>query len=146
MNVDQMMQQFKTDTELKAYAEAQYMTILEMSKKIQKLEEDNLHLKKMLEKSVPILEEDKKDLLIFPAGTTNEEIICSIQLGKLKELSMERELTLEETKKTEIYSKILLSLRNKTDDSKKQAPTEALSTADLLNLVSSLDKMADESK
>jgi dsDNA-binding SOS-regulon protein len=130
-----MFQDFKDDVELRAFAEAQYQTILELSKKIQKLEEENSHLKQLLENSTPVLEEQKKELLGFNLDASNEEIIATIQLNKIKQISYDRELTLEETKKVEIFSKILAGLKSKTTKQEEAKP-EALSNEDLMKLLS----------
>lgn len=44
---------------------------------------------------------------------SDEEYICMIQLKELKGLAEQRELTLEETKKVDIYVKCLSTIRNK---------------------------------
>jgi dsDNA-binding SOS-regulon protein len=135
MSFQKMFQDFKDDVELRAFAEAQYQTILELSKKIQKLEEENSHLKQLLENSTPVLEEQKKELLGFNLDASNEEIIATIQLNKIKQISYDRELTLEETKKVEIFSKILAGLKSKTTKQEEAKP-EALSNEDLMKLLS----------
>lgn len=132
-----MLKQFKDDIELRAYAEAQYTTILELSKKIQKLEEENVGLKKLLENSTPLLEDQKKEFLGYSLDACNEEIISTIQLNKLKEISFDRELTLEETKRVEIYAKILSNLNAKKTEKQPQT-ADSLSNEDLLKLASSL--------
>jgi len=48
---EKMVEQFKEYGELFNYAEAQYKTIIELSKKINKIEEENNHLKELLEKN-----------------------------------------------------------------------------------------------
>ena len=137
MSMDLMLKQFKDDIELRAYAEAQYTTILELSKKIQKLEEENVGLKKLLENSTPLLEDQKKEFLGYSLDACNEEIISTIQLNKLKEISFDRELTLEETKRVEIYAKILSNLNAKKTEKQPQT-ADSLSNEDLLKLASSL--------
>jgi dsDNA-binding SOS-regulon protein len=132
MSIESLFKGLKDDVELRAFAEAQYQTILELSKKIQKIEEENSHLKQLLENSTPVLEEQKKELLGYNLDASNEEIISTIQLNKLKQISYDRELTLEETKKVEIYSKILANVKTKP---KEEAKPDALSTEDLIRLM-----------
>lgn len=135
-SIDQMLNQFKEAEEIRAYAEAQYATILELSKKINKLEEDNKHLKSLLENSTPILEEQKKELLGYNIDAPNEEIISEIQLNKLKAIALDRELTLEETKKFEIFSKVLANLKASQGKNKTiEVKADILSTEDLLKLM-----------
>lgn len=103
--------QYKEMSQLQAYAEAQNSTILQMSKKLKKIEEERDHLKQLLESSVPILKSDKPQL-----GekflTSSEEAICVMQLEKLRDISSERELTLEEARRVEIFSKVLSASKN----------------------------------
>jgi hypothetical protein len=70
-------------------------------------------------------------------GATDEETICRVQLHLLNNASMLRELTMEETKKVEIYTKLLSQINN----TKKKQPNDALdslSDTDLLKIVSEL--------
>ena len=135
-SMDQMLNQFKEVEEIRSYAEAQYSTILELSKKINKLEEENKHLKTLLENSTPILEEQKKELLGYNVDAPNEEIIAEIQLNKLKAIAVDRELTLEETKKFEIFSKVLSNLKQAQGKNKTiEVKADVLSTEDLLKLM-----------
>lgn len=87
-------------------------TIKMLSRKIVELEEERDHLKKLLESSVPLLREEQGVLIPSTKDYILEENIAKVQLAILDRESMQRELTLEETKKCEIYSKILASLRN----------------------------------
>lgn len=111
--IDQMLSDFKEVSEIKLFTEAQHKTIIELSKKIKKLEDENNHLKKLLETSTPLIDSDKKDLIQSQSFlTSDEETICVTQLNKLRDVSFERELTLEESRRVEIFSKILTTLRN----------------------------------
>lgn len=110
-NISKTILQYKELSQLQQYAEAQNSTILQLSKKLKKLEEERDHLKQLLESSVPILKSDDKSL-----GekflTSSEEAICVMQLEKLRDISSGRELTLEEARRVEIFSKVLTASRN----------------------------------
>lgn len=69
--------------------------------------------------------------ITFPI--TKEEMIAHRQLEVLNGASQGRELTMEEAKKVEIYSKIVASLRPK--DKKPTTDLGAISEADLLKAV-----------
>lgn len=138
MSLDKMVEQFKDMTELLAYADAQTKTILELSKKLAKAEEEVKHLKKILEDSTPLLEEQKKDFLGYSPEDPKEKIIAEVQLNMLKEISFDRELTLEETKRVEIFSKILLNLRA-SKANEQEVPSKTLSNDDLLKLAEELN-------
>jgi dsDNA-binding SOS-regulon protein len=110
-NISKTILQYKEMSQLQQFAEAQSSTIIQLSKKLKKLEEERDHLKELLESSVPILKEEGKELsqkfLI-----SSEEAICVMQLQKLRDFSSARELTLEEARRVEIFSKVLTTARN----------------------------------
>jgi hypothetical protein len=139
--MDEMLSQFKDMTALTEYASAQYQTILELSRSLQALTEERDHLKMILEGAMPLLESEKRSF--FDLDIPNEKIIADIQLGILKGKAMSgpggSELTLEETKKVEVYSKILANLKA-NDSGRKPAEKEvkALSNAELLAQIQAL--------
>lgn len=110
--VDKTIAQYKEFSQLQEFAHAQQQTIIQLSKKVQRLEEERDHLKTLLESTVPIIKEEGKNLPDNKFLTSAEEAICTIQLDKLRSISVERELTLEETRRVEIFSKILATFRN----------------------------------
>lgn len=121
--------------ELKAYSDAQSKTLVEMSKKIKKLEDENKELKKHLMNVTPLIKSDSSKPNL---STTDEETICRQQIYKLKEISMDRELTLEETKRLDIYTKILIEIENKPKV--YEVKSKNLSDNDLLLLASTEEK------
>lgn len=131
---DEMIKQYKDISEVQAFAEAQHKTIVELTKKISKLEEEKLHLEKLLNKTVPILVEPQSNIIKSGNIEDHEENICRMELKKLHDLSLERTLTLEEAKKVELYTKLLLALNNVPKRMEK--PVREFSTDDLLEIVS----------
>lgn len=125
--VESIFGKFKTEEEKNAYIEASFQTIQEQNKKITTLEAKVRQLEGLLTKTAPVIAipEDKI--------TPSEEQICRDQLKGLNSVSKERELTLEETRKVEIYSKILAALAGQN----KQAPNQAegMDLGQLLELV-----------
>jgi hypothetical protein len=98
--IDDVAKEFALDMN-KAY-EAQYKTIVMLQKQVNKLQEENEHLKKLLEENVQVINLD-------PTGLDPETIIAETQLQRLKDLSLRQPLTLEETKKVEIFQKIIMN-------------------------------------
>ncbi|NBX97362.1 hypothetical protein EBQ81_00655 [bacterium] len=136
MSLNNMFEETKELAEMKAFSEAQQKTIIQLTKKIKQLEEERDHLKKLVESNVPLVTTDEKQS--YPAEkflTSDQEAICRTQLLKLREMALDRELTLEETKKVEIFSKILVALENAPKVIKVN--TDKLNNDDLLSLVSS---------
>lgn len=131
MNIKDISKEFSDYAALLEFSSAQQETILSLSKQLVKLEEKNKKLESMLAKQSIISEEPKEsntELFI----SSDEEAICRTQLQKLREVALDRELTLEESRKVEIYSKILLQLQNKPKTIKVEA--QKLSTTELLAL------------
>lgn len=118
--------------EVKAFSQAQSKTIIELSRKNKELSDEVIHLKKMLEGSVPLIKEKKDNINL---GSNDQEYICRTEINKLRDISLDRELSLEECKKLDIYSKILKDLANPTKNVKVE--TTSVSTADLLSIVGS---------
>lgn len=132
-SIDKMLEQIKDFASLQKYAEAQYKTILSLSRKVKVLEEEKMELKDILEKSTPLLQEEKKNLISYQVeASSDEEMISKVQLARMKEISMERELTLEEAKRVEIFTKILA---NKGSNTSIAIQTQKMNSDDLLKIL-----------
>jgi len=133
-----MVKDFKDLAELQQFAEAQYKTIIELSKKIQKLEEEKTISENLLKQATPLVN-NPKDITINDDDllTKDEEKICIDQLKLLNIKSKSQELTFEETKKVEIFSKVLNSLRQTPNKSK--GPLKKKDTAELLRMIENDD-------
>lgn len=116
--------------ELRDFSEAQQKVIIQLNKKIQKLEAEKAKLEETIKKSPVQLFQG--DISVDPDMET-EEAICVMQIKRLEEVSLGRDLTLEETRKLEAFSKILATFRNQKTAPKNRA--EVVETADLLKLV-----------
>lgn len=133
MSLDKMLSETKDLSEMKAFCDAQQKTILKLSKKNKDLEEEVSHLKKLLENSSSLIQKDSSEVVGEKFLTTDEEAICRMQLNKLKDVSYERELTLEEAKRVEIYSKIMNAIENRPKTIKVE--TKHLDNNSLMNLL-----------
>ncbi len=110
-SLDKMLEEFKDYAELREFSKAQHKKLVDLTRKNNKLLEENRRLldsTKMIDKGQVV---DKSESTI--AFVSDEEIICRTQLSMLKQVAMERELTLEETRKVDTYSKILIALNDK---------------------------------
>lgn len=137
-NFDKMVGQFKNMAELQNYCNAQYKTIAELNRQINQYKDEKLSLEKMLKDTVHAL--PPANIVEFPKyGVPPEEEICLQQLHILNRVSNNRELTLEEVRKCEIFSKILVNLKQVPKDI--EAPSKNLSNEDLLKLASSLGEI-----
>jgi len=128
-----MIAEYKTLEDLQVFAQSQFRTIIDLTKKLKKAEEENSHLQELLAQTNPLSVIGESSKSIVPAvdlGTSDSEIIARTQLAMLKSMSMTSELTLEETKKTQIFTDILLSLEKKPDG--METRVEPIDTAALL--------------
>lgn len=133
-DIIKMSDQFKDFASLKAFADSQYKLIVSLSTKVNQLEQERDHLKKLLEQSVPIIKtEEQKAAEALIVNLTDEETICRTQLKILRDIALERELTLEECKKTEVYNKILTIINSKGKGI--GSGNEKLPDAELLSLI-----------
>lgn len=128
MQIDNISNKFKETAELQEFCTSQQSLIIELSKKIKSLEDERNHLKTMLDSSIPIY---------TSITISDEENISREQLSKLKTISSERELTLEETKKVDIFTKILISLSALNKDIDTSAKN--MDSAELLQLMNKND-------
>ena len=127
---DKMINQFKEFDDLKAFANAQQKTLIELTKKNKAYEDENKHLKKLLEGAVPVIND--RPTVDFSAN--DEESIAREQLFLLKQISKDKELSMEEARKVEIYSKILSAPKGKSRDI--NANSKQLEAGELLTLLS----------
>ena len=130
-NSNKTVDQYKTFDQLKEFAYAQNLTIVSLSKKIQKLEDERDHLKKLLESSVPLISPIKNE------NENDSEYICTMEISKLRDISTQRELTLEECRRLETYFKILTQINNRPKKEEKEV--EKLSDSEVLKLVENND-------
>lgn len=137
-SIEEMMKSFSDQAELQAFCEQQHKTILELTKKIDKLNDKNKQLEDLLQQKAPVLVGEYAP--IISAGRIDEayeENICKMELKKLHDISIERQLTYEETKKVDIFTKLIIALNQKP---KSQVfDTKKKGTDELLKLVSNSD-------
>jgi hypothetical protein len=106
VKIDEMANKFKSEQVDKETFDSQTTVLINLNKKIKQVQDENEHLKKLLKNSNPII------VNMDEAGL-DEELIARSELRKLRQTSQDRELTMEETKKVEIYSKIMANIANK---------------------------------
>lgn len=113
--------------DIKKYAEAQFSVITNLNKQIEQLKNEKKHLEELLKQSpLPSVSEKTSD-------EAEEITICKVQLKLLNGISKDRELTIEECRKVDIYAKILL--QSNDPSKKKKSNIDKLSTEELLKLV-----------
>ena len=133
--IDDMMKSFTTLAETQEFVKAQHDTIMELTKKVQALEEKKLHLENLLQSATPTLVGEYTPIVqVNTINEAYEENICKMELKKLHDISLERQLTYEETKKVDIFTKLLLAISQKPKG--QLIDTKKKDTSELLKLVS----------
>lgn len=107
------------------FNESQFAVIVSLQKKVSKLEEENKQLQKLLEGTTPVFN------TALEIGISNQRIIAETQLALLKNSAINRELTLEEARKLQIYVDVLEKITKDKQDEVHAEVTEA----ELLQLV-----------
>lgn len=129
-NIIELFGKMDTDQEKLDFMTAQFEVITSLNKQVDQLKIEKRHLEQLLKDAVPVIN-------ILPTKEqetlTEEQRICKEQLVLLKSFSQGRELTMEEARKVEIYSKILFQTQDKNKKSKSQV--DDLPIADLLKIV-----------
>lgn len=131
-NLKKLLNSFKTPDELKAYIEAQQQAFIDVSKKVRSLEEENQKLQAKINKLQSNEQKSSNDEL-KSQDIGHSELICLVEIEKLKYLTETRPLTYEESKRFEIYNKILgqISLSKKKGDN----PLKDIPDDELLRLI-----------
>lgn len=124
--LDNIAKEYNTIDELKKYSSAQEKALVEISKKLSELEFENKKLK-------TVLTEQNIKTSKLSYSVSDEEVICRTQLSLLKQVSLDRQLTLEESRKVDIFSKILIALNQ--NPKSIEAETGNLNEEELLAIV-----------
>ena len=137
--------QFQTVAELKDYCDQQYkfISILQKENAAFKVEVD--HLKDLLSSTTTLIGEIKP----VAFEVSNEQAICEMQIRLLQQTAEQRPLTLEETKKLEIFVKSLYLIKEKNskdnaEDYTKLPPGVSMSNLEKLASIPA-PKLEDES-
>ena len=113
------LESYKSIDDLKILATKQHTLLLQLKNEIMSLKDMNNDLKAQL------LHTGKSSLLV-----SDEETICEMELGRLRDTSLQRTLTLEETKKFDILTKTLNNIKatkaNQDDGKNEAVPVEKL--------------------
>lgn len=134
-NISRTISQYKDWDQLAQFAQAQQTTIVQISKKIQRLEEERDHLKTLLESSVPLIKTESDS--VNESTENDSEYICTLEIAKLKKISIQRALTYEEVKRLEIHFKMLTQINSRPN--KQEKDVKELSNDRLLELIESKD-------
>jgi hypothetical protein len=134
-DVISFVDKFKSQKELQEYAKAQFVTLLQANKKIKELEKENTALKTAIQQQQMLA--PATDRIVKSA----EEITCELEIEKLQQAAMMRELDLNETRKLEILVKTLYTARAKTLESleAQSRKVDQIDQAELIKIASTAE-------
>lgn len=119
--------------ELEIFSEAQHKTILDLSRKLEKVEKE----KQDLEMAYTNIQNASfsSSLEIPSVGTIvhNAQIIAEVQLSRLRQLSDNGPLSFEDSKKVELFVKVLEVFKAK----EKTQPLQTINDDELLKIIES---------
>jgi hypothetical protein len=124
--IEEIFGQFRSEAEKDDMLAAQFSTIASLNRQIEELKAEKKQLEANFKVSKVQTPQNIEEIEPY------ELQICREQLRLLRDLSLDRELTAEEARKTDIYAKILLQSKPST---KKNSSLDGKSTAELLKLV-----------
>jgi hypothetical protein len=125
--IESLFGKFGSNEEREQYMLAQLQVITNLTKTNEEMKKNIIHLEKLLKDATKI------PLVITDSIISNEELIAREQIQILKNDSLERALTLEETRKLDTYVKIILSLQE--NNKKPMSSVSGLDAKALLKLV-----------
>lgn len=123
-------------SELQMFADAQTAALTKAASRIKQLEDEISHLKELLVSTVPLNP-------TVPIIVSKEQEIIEVQIEKMRKTAMEREFTLEETKRLDLLLKNWFILKgNDKSISAEFSQLSAVGEAELLRIASA--KSPDE--
>lgn len=128
--MSKFLEQYKTYEDLSQYCLAQNETLIKYAKQIVSLQEEIVHLKTLLSSSAPAPQPYQALTTELEEDLSDEEVISKVEIQKLRITSLSRELTYEECRKLETYTKILNAKPKKPE--KDAIDVTKVSTKDLL--------------
>lgn len=134
MNLDNLKNNFKDTSEWAHYCKSLENTIIKLTKEVNTLKEKNEQLEEIIKKTVPIIETDEqKHIKNTLQNVGDEEAIAIMELAKLKEISLQRDLNTDECRKYDIYTKALLAIREKKNKPINNVPN--MSDSEILSIL-----------
>ncbi len=123
---------FKDILQLTAFAEAQHKTIDKLTKRCTELQEEVEHLKTLISSTTELLPKEQNVTKII---VSKEEAVLDAQINLLYQRALDKELTLEETKKLDLLIKNKEAIKEKSIPAKsKKFDRKDVSDAELILL------------
>lgn len=131
----------KSAKEKQEFVEMQFGLNIALMKQIKSLEDEIKHLKDLLSSTTPLIGD-----IAVPVIITPEEALIDGQISILEERGRMHELTLEETKKLDLFikNKRLIKEQSTTIEGKSKPVKGSLTTKELAKIASSIKDIETE--
>lgn len=127
--------------DLRDYALAQYLALEGASNKIKKLEDEVIHLKSLLVSATPLVNDQKIERIVV----SKEQALIEAQIEILHNRALQKELSLDETKKLDLLVKNLRLIKiEQPAIPVKSVKLPEINEANLIRLASISTKNDDE--
>ena len=127
---NKFLEQYKSYDELMQFCIAQNEQLIKQAKNLVSLQDEIIHLKTLLSAAPESKQITPIQTQELDEDLSDEEIVAKVEIHKLRVSSLSRELTYEEAKKLETYTKILNAKPKKPE--KDAIDVTKVSTKDLL--------------
>lgn len=139
VSISTLAGEFSSIIELQEYCNAQYAALNNSLSRIKEMEAEIEHLKTLIGDSAQLVE--KKPELEVSA----EQAICEMQIQRLQKAALQRELSLEETKRLDLLIKNLyLSKGQATQINKTTFNPSGYSDMDLMKIAQQPEQKVDD--
>lgn len=140
-NIVEMFNDFKTEVEKQQFIEQQYKTIKSLMDKNKQLNEEVVHLKKLLldSTSITVQQHEVSRIIVTP-----EEALIESQLNMIQGRAYLSELTLEDVKKLDLLLKNKRLNKEQSTTVQSESKTmdkDSYSATELMQIVSGDDKI-----
>jgi hypothetical protein len=142
-NISNISQNFKSFIELQEYCDAQFAVAQALAKENEKLKAEIEHLKSLLAGATPLLKPEVEQ----PAPklqVSTEQAILEMQIEKMRQDAMVRQLTLEETKRLDLLIKNLHLVKGQATQITENKLPFNISETDLLRIATQPEASIDE--
>lgn len=120
----------KTVVEMREHATTLFQGLKRATELLQEKDSEIAHLKELLSRSVPLI----GDASTVRVVKSTEEVIMETEIEKLRVVSQQRPLNLNETKQLDVYIKGLRIVRGESPIEAESKPKQKVTEAELIQL------------
>lgn len=142
VNITTLFGEFANWNELQVYSNQQFIALDKANKRMLEMEVEIAHLKELLTTTATLIQDNTAKVIVTPA-----EAIIKAQIDLLQSRALNKELTLEEVKKLDLFIKNLRLIQGEatTIDGSKKLDRSNLTDAEILKIAHTKDEIDGQS-